>query len=153
MLNKQLTLLKTEMTLFDEAIKQMEYSMEKCAPLVIKNTNEYNSEDLEHIEAYTARFARLSDMYLKKIIRIVAAMEGYSPLSLRENLELGEKLGFIKSAAILLEIRVFRNEIAHEYIPLTQSNIFMEVNRIIPMLNENIAVTKAYLYRNNWLIK
>lgn len=70
---------------------------------------------------------------------------------LHKHLELGAKLGFIANANVLLEIRVFRNEIAHDYIPLSQRKIFVEVNRVLPFLLENIQTSKNYMVQNGWL--
>jgi hypothetical protein len=125
MLNKQLALLRADFALLEGAMLQMEYSIQKCKHLIEMPVEAYTPEALEHIEAYRARFARLPNMCLKKIIRNIAVMEGYATNSFRETLELGSKLGFIANAIILLEIRVFRNEIAHDYIPLLQSKIFV----------------------------
>ncbi len=69
----------------------------------------------------------------------------------RETFALSEKFGFIENAKVLLEIELFRNEMALDYVPLSQRKIFLEVNRVLPFLLENIQTSKNYMVQNGWL--
>lgn len=74
------------------------------------------SEDgLIELEAFTARFARLIDLYLQQVLRAIDELEGQDPVPPIDRIQRAEKRGWVASAAELVAARDLRNRIAHEY--------------------------------------
>jgi uncharacterized protein YutE (UPF0331/DUF86 family) len=147
MKNDLLVLLKDDWALLKLAQSQFNYSEKLCAH-IIAETSEFDDPTLEHMEAYTARYARLLDMYIQKILKLLDRLEGYGDGTLRDVLNRCAKAGMILDADKLMRWRIFRNEIAHDYLPTSQRTIFFEVKEISVELLESIALTEDYIIRN-----
>ncbi|MCK5524551.1 MAG: hypothetical protein KAI83_15580 [Thiomargarita sp.] len=97
------------------AKKTLEYSYEIC-----KNFGEkdfYTQEEEDRFEAFTSKFARLSDLILKKAIKTINILDLDEPAkTMRDAIARAEKKGLIAEEFKFIEIRKKRNEIAHEYI-------------------------------------
>ncbi len=66
--NKDLILLlKEELQLMDKAADILNYSYDTCRKIGIKE--EYSYDELDRFESFTGRFARLSDLLIRKIIK------------------------------------------------------------------------------------
>jgi hypothetical protein len=103
------------------------------------------------MEAFTARFARVLDIYTQKILKTTDVLEGYGEGSLRDILGRCEKAGIIIDAQSILKWRILRNEIAHDYIPSEQRRIFFEVQDVADALMDSILVTESHLIAAKWL--
>lgn len=74
------------------------------------------SEDgLIEIEAFTARYARLVDVYLQQVLRAVDEWELLAPGSLLDRIDRAAKRGWVAQSSELIAARTLRNRIAHEY--------------------------------------
>ena len=74
------------------------------------------SEDgLIEIEAFTARYARLVDVYLQQVLRAVDEWELLAPGSLLDRIDRAAKRGWVAQSSELIAARALRNRIAHEY--------------------------------------
>jgi hypothetical protein len=62
-------LLQEELRLMDGAASILAYSYERCQEIGFKV--EYCYDELDRIEAITSRFARLSDILLQRIFRLI----------------------------------------------------------------------------------
>lgn len=70
----------------------------------------------ERLDAFVGRFGRLQDNLGDKLLpQLLDAMAEKTGAAI-ENLDRAEKLGWIESADIWLEIRKLRNQMVHEYI-------------------------------------
>src|SRR5436305_826156 len=87
-------------------------SVEVCAPLI--DHLPYSRQDLREFEAVTARFSRLSDLLLQKVLRYIGVVEVNDPGTIIDIMNRAEKQG-VALAKDLSDIRELRNEIAHEY--------------------------------------
>ena len=134
---------------FQLALKQFEYSMNACSSFNLEV--EFSEPDLEKMEAYTARFARLLDIYTQKILKTIDILEGYGAGSLRDILNRSAKSGIISSEIDLLNWRILRNEIALDYIPSEQRRIFFEVKQISSHLIHSIKISENYVFQAKWL--
>lgn len=97
-----------------KALKHLEYSYNKVQKTQIDAP--LDDEELQVIESFTARMARVSDIFITKFLRLVIefedpAFEG----SVRDICNFAEKLGTIESADTWVEIRNIRNATAHDY--------------------------------------
>ena len=120
----------------DEANKILVYSYEACSEIGIKDN--YTLEELDKFEALTSRFARISDILIQRIFRLMDIWELEMPGSVIDRINRAEKRNLISSAEVFKEIRYLRNEIAHEYIPLAIEQIFKEVLRLTPHIIDSV---------------
>ncbi len=148
-MEKVLISFREDWSYFQLALKQFEYSMNACSSFNLEF--EFSETDLEKMEAYTARFARLLDIYTQKILRIIDVLEGYGNGSLRDILNRSAKSGIIRNEIDVLHWRILRNEIAHDYIPSEQRRIFFEVKQISTQLMESIKISENYVFQAKWL--
>jgi len=98
-----------------KAIKHLQYSYEKLQNNKIVPTAN-DEEVLETWESFTARFARVVDIFLTKYIRafILNIDPGFEG-SLRDFVNQAEKLMLIDNARSWMAFREYRNTTAHEY--------------------------------------
>ena len=98
-----------------QALSYLSYSYEKVQRLP-RHFAELDQETLETWESFSARFARIADLFLNKYLRLYLTHQdpGYQG-TLRDRVNLAEKYQLIDSAATWMEIREVRNVTAHEY--------------------------------------
>jgi hypothetical protein len=106
-------------------------SAEVCAPLL--HGTPYSRLELREFEAVTARFARLSDLLLQKVLRYVGTIEANDAGSIIDIMNRAEKQN-IARATVFSSIRDVRNEIAHEYATRDIDEIARDVLRFSPEL-------------------
>jgi hypothetical protein len=77
---------------------------------------EIDSVLAERLDAFVSRFGRLQDNLGDKLLpQLLDAMAEKTGAAI-ENLDRAEKLGWIESADVWLEMRKLRNQMVHEYI-------------------------------------
>ena len=148
-MEKILISFREDWSYFQLALKQFEYSIDACSNFSLEV--EFSEPDLGKMEAYTARFARLLDIYTQKILKTIDILEGYGAGSLRDILNRSAKSGIISSEIDLLNWRILRNEIAHDYIPSEQRRIFFEVKQVSSQLIHSIKISENYVFQTKWL--
>ncbi len=131
-----LDVLKEELRSLDEAARILEYSFENCRKIEIKN--EYTFPELDQLEAFTGRFARLSDMLIQKTFRLIDTIELEGEGTVRDRINSAEKKGLITSAELFAEIRIVRNDIAHEYNTEAVREIYKKTLDLTPCLLDSV---------------
>ncbi len=137
--------MKKELGLIDEAVKILNHSYKMCQKIGVKS--EYPIEELDHFEALTSRFARLSDLLIQKIFRLIDELDLETPGTVRDRINRAEKKGLIPNAEIFVNIRLLRNDIAHEYMPEAIQQIFQRVMKWTPELLKCVDNIKQYCLR------
>lgn len=135
-------LLIRELKVLDDARQVLVYSFNKCRAIGIKET--YQPEELESFESFSGRFARLSDILIQKIFRLVDELDLDTQGTIRDRINRAEKKGLIISRDVFIEIRMVRNDIAHEYLPEAIHDIFGKVLSLTPHLLDGVERTIAY---------
>ncbi len=135
-------LLQRELQILADARKTVLYSFEKCAAIGIKAS--YSPEELESFESFTGRFARLSDILIQKLFRLIDELDLETSGTVRDRINRAEKKNLIVSSDIFVEIRMVRNEIAHEYLPEAIHDLFGKVLALTPHVLDSIDRTYAY---------
>lgn len=135
-------LLKVEMKILNDAADIFKRSYNICKEIGLKD--EYSLEELDHFEALTSRFARLSDILIQKIFRLVEELDLEISGTIRDRLNLAEKKELIVNAETFVKIRLLRNEIAHEYMPQAFIHIFAQVVKWAPELLETVSNIQVY---------
>ena len=135
-------LLEQELMLLNNAKDVLLYSYNKCKTIGLKET--YEPEELESFESFTGRFARLSDILIQKIFRLVDELDLDSQGTIRDRINRAEKKELIPSSEVFVEIRMIRNDIAHEYLPEAIYDLFGKVLSLTPQLLDGVERTMAY---------
>ncbi len=104
--------LKEELVGLSLAAKHLEYSLERCAELI--GQSDLPPEKLERLESLASRFARLADLLIQRIFRLIDEIELVGMGTVRDRIERADKRGWA-NASQLVKIRELRNMIAHEY--------------------------------------
>jgi len=140
-----LDLLKEEQVLLDSATDIFLYSYSQCRDMGIKE--EYSYGELDKLEALTSRFARLSDLLVQKIFRLIDRIDLEDVGTVRDRINRAEKKGLIEDADVFVQIRVLRNDIAHEYLPDAVKEIYKKVLDLSPGLIDSVQRVKGYCRR------
>ena len=142
-MNEELiSVLDNELKLLSDATEVLVYSLDKCSKIGIKP--QYEPEELESFESFTGRFARLSDILIQKIFRLIDEIDLDTQGTIRDRINRAEKKELISSADLFVEIRMVRNDIAREYLPEAIKEIFVKVLDLAPALLDGVARVKKY---------
>jgi hypothetical protein len=135
-------LLREELDLLDKAAKYLRYSYVRCLKLASKT--KLSPLELERFESLTGRFARLSDLLIQKLFRLIDQLDLEDSGTVRDRIHRAEKKGLIADGEIFIRIRELRNSIAHEYDPEAMQVIFSMVLSYCPTLFDAVDRTKNY---------
>lgn len=135
-------LLKQNLDLLDEFIELLKYSYALCSGIGIKIS--YSFDELDKFEALTSRFARISDIVLQKVFRLIDILELESDGTVIDRINRAEKREIIDSADIFKKIRSLRNDIAYKYVNEEIRKIFEKVLIYTPELLATIEKAKRY---------
>jgi len=142
-------ILQKELKLLSDATEVLEYSFKKCNRIGIKAT--YEPEELESFESFTGRFARLSDILIQKIFRLIDEVDLDTQGTVRDRINRAEKKELILNSDTFVEIRMVRNDIAHEYLPEAIQEIFVKVLELTPALLDGVERVRRYCQRYSGL--
>ena len=117
------------------------YSYQRC--LEIKKAS-YSEQDLERFESLTGRFARLADLLVQKIFRLIDSLDLEDQSTIQDRINRAEKKGLIESAEQFILVRELRNTIAHDYDPVATEQIFLNVLAFCPVLFDAVDRVKRY---------
>jgi len=135
-------LLRQELDEMIRARDVLAYSFEKCSAAGIRP--DLSNDELESFEALTSRFSRLSDIVIQKIFRHLDMLDLEDTGTIRDRINRAEKRGIIKDADTFVQIRLLRNEIAHEYKSESILEIFERVMAMTPQLIDSVERIIAY---------
>lgn len=142
-----LELLKSDIQMIEKVFESLSFSINRCRQ--ITSSPEFTNEELEYWEALSSRFARTSDLYVKRIIKTILLFLAEPAGSFIDQMNKCEKFGIIASTEKMVEIRRLRNEIAHEYKYSDLTDLFTEILDGSGQLVVNYQQTKAYLKENS----
>jgi hypothetical protein len=143
-------LLLTEWNLLHASVETLKRSAEKCKYIGLKE--EYSFEEQESFDSLSLKFNRTSDLFTQKVIRTTWMLLHESFVPFIDMMNVGEKIGLLRSANELIVIRDMRNQIAHEYIPDALRDMVPEIIEMTQQLVENIDCCCHFLNERNWLI-
>lgn len=141
MTQEKLELLEEELLGLQLAAGHLDYSMERCRSLV--GQDGLPPDQLERLESLTSRFARLSDLLIQRIFRLIDEIELVGNGSILDRIYRAEKRGW-GDATDLIRIRELRNLIAHEYATEKMAEIYATVMAISPALLATVPRVVAY---------
>ena len=132
----------------DKGLEVLLYSYEKCS-LMKGNKKEYNHDELEAFEAFSARFARASDILTQKVAKSLLMILQEGALTFIDMANFLEKIGLLEKAEDLINIRELRNQIAHDYVADDIRDLFDDVLLYTPKLRD-IALNLKQYYINKF---
>ena len=130
-MREKIELLQEELLGLQLAASHLGYSMERCRNLI--GQEELSPEQLERLESLTSRFARLADLLIQRIFRLIDEIELTGGGSILDRIYRAEKRGWA-NATELIKIRELRNLIAHEYATEKMPEIYTAVSAMSPAL-------------------
>jgi|GEM_PF-354715 len=115
-MNEKITarLLRTSLDELRQARLHLTFSAQRVEQLGGERSD-WSEADLEKIEAYTGRFARVVDLLTNKVLRALFAHELEQAETVLDRFNLAEKRGLVASAGELRTLKEHRNSIAHDY--------------------------------------
>lgn len=145
MTGKEKKLLLKELDLLNQAAKVLSETLIYCEEIGLKKS--YSFVELVHLEALTSRFARLSDILIRKIFRLIHFLDYEPQETVRDSINRAEKIGLIEDASAFAEIREVRNAIAHEYVLEDLLSIYERVFVNSPKLLDTVRRVQEYCKR------
>lgn len=142
--NEKKLLLK-ELKSLDQATKILSETLSQCEKIGLKT--EYSFLELALLEALTSRFARLSDILIRKIFRFIHHLDYEPQETIRDTINRAEKIGLIENTIVFTKIRETRNAIAHEYLMEDLSLLYKNVFINTPQLLDTVKRVKEYCKR------
>ena len=144
----KIELLQEELDGLQLAAGYLQYSVERCRDLI--DHEALPPKQLERLESLTSRFARLADLLIPRIFRLVDEIELADSGSILDRIFRAEKRGWA-NASELISVRELRNLIAHEYAADKMQEIYTAVALMSsPLL---AAVPKVIEYVKNIIHK
>ncbi|MBI3194476.1 MAG: hypothetical protein HYZ34_08440 [Ignavibacteriae bacterium] len=139
--------LQRQLELFRKAIKVLQQSYASCSLLGVKDN--YELSEMVVFEALTSRFARATDLFTQKIIRLIDELELEEQGSIIDRINRAEKRGLIDSAELFKDVKRLRNRIAHDYAEEDISDIFRDVFEHSPVLMKSVTHLEEYVKKFN----
>lgn len=123
---------------FLEALTTLEHSWLKLKAKTIPDLKNKSLDELEPWEAFSSRFARCTDIFLSKYIRLlILDLDPGFRGEMRDVLDKAEKALLISNADEWMKIRELRNKIAHEYTKDDLQKTLVDILKFTPfVLNE-----------------
>lgn len=134
--------LAKELANLELAAVHLSYSLHRSQALL--EHAQWSLEELERLESLTSRFARLADLLIQRVMRLIDELELAPQGSLLDRIQRGEKRGWMDEAGQLIRIRELRNLIAHEYASDKMLEVYRAVAALTPPLLDAIPRVKAH---------
>ena len=131
--------LAEQLLLADKASKALQFSYARAETIPLASGEAVTPAQAERLEALAARFARLSDILMQKVFRVIDAIELVDEGTLLDRLARMEKRQIIKSKETWRSIRELRNQIAHDYVLKDLHNLYRQVYQHTPVLIETLS--------------
>lgn len=144
MTREKIELLQEELAGLQLAAAHLDYSMARCLDII--GQEGLPPEQLERLESLTSRFARLADLLIQRIFRLVDEIELTGGGTILDRIYRAEKRGWA-NASELIRIRELRNLIAHEYATEKMPEIYSAVAGLSPVLLATVPRVAAYAAR------
>jgi hypothetical protein len=146
MTREKIELLQDELAGLQLAAKHLEYSLDRCLNLI--GQKEMSPEQLERFESLSSRFARLADLLVQRIFRLIDEIELTGGGTILDRIYRAEKRDWAEASG-MIRIRELRNLIAHEYANDKMPEIYLAVATLSrPLL---AVVPKVIAYANDMI--
>ncbi|WP_373509620.1 hypothetical protein [Thiocapsa sp.] len=134
--------LRDEIVNLELAAAHLRFSLDRSRELIDQPM--WSLEELERLESLTSRFARLADLLVQRVLRLIDDLELSPRDSVLDRIQRAEKRGLFEESGQLIRIRELRNLIAHEYASDQMPDIFRAVAALTPALLAAIPKVEAH---------
>lgn len=134
--------LRDEIVNLGLAATHWRFSLDRSRELIDQPV--WSLEELERLESLTSRFARLADLLVQRVLRLIDDLELSPRDSVLDRIQRAEKRGLFEESGQLIRIRELRNLIAHEYSSDQMPDIFRAVAALTPALLAAIPKVEAH---------
>lgn len=138
-------LLSASVAKSEKAAARLEESFVKVHAFIRRKR--YSSSQLEILESFSARFARLNDLLVKQAFRTIERIDLDESGTYRDSIILAEKKDLIESAGKFLKAREVRNLISHEYEDEEINALYKSVFELTPVLLDSVKRVKKYILK------
>lgn len=138
----KIELLQNELAGLQLAAQHLEYSLARCVNLI--GQKDMPPEQLERLESLSSRFARLADLLVQRIFRLIDEIELTGGGTTLDRIYRAEKRDWAE-ASVMIRIRELRNLIAHEYANDKMPEIYFAVTTLSPPLLAVVPKVIAYV--------
>lgn len=138
----KLSLLRDQLRDLEKAAAHLRFSVDRTAQLL--DRRDWQPQELERLESFASRFARLSDLLMQRVMRLIDDLELLDPGTLLDRIHRAEKRGWVDDRTALVRIRELRNLIAHEYAADKMAEIYAAVAALSPQLLAVVPRVIAY---------
>ena len=144
-MNKLLQIIKEQLMLLEQSKISLQYSFNESKKLIENNAHqEFSLQQQDVFEAFASRLARTADILVQKVLKTIQLYESEPINTIRDMLLQAEKKNLIEDAEKMFELRLFRNEIAHDYLPKSQIAIIEACIYFTTFLITNVDKTLIY---------
>lgn len=126
-----------------DARKHLSFSIESVSS--VAGAGKWSELELEKVEAFTSRFARVVDLLINRVLRAIDRYELHEPGTLLDTANRAEARGLISGVDWLRELKDVRNRIAHDYAGLQLPDLFVYCQRVIPALEQTCVRVDNYI--------
>lgn len=140
----KLLLLQEDLRDLENAAAHLGFSINRTQDLL--DQPDWQPEELERLESLASRFARLSDLLIQKVMRLIDDLELTASGTLLDRIHRAEKRGWVDDSMKLVRIRELRNLIAHEYAADKMAEIYAAVAALAPELLAMVPKVAAYTH-------
>ena len=137
-------LLHENLSILEKAQAVLEQSYSVCKGIETPVT----FDEFESVEAFTARFARTTDIFTQKVVPSLIVMLGEDMPTAIDRANFLEKLGIVDSADAYMDIRRLRNDISHDYVEDELIALFQTCKTHTSTLRAMIDATKQYIVQH-----
>lgn len=134
--------LRQNLRFLDKAYEALSHSYTICKSIDISRTLSQDEDD--DFEAYTSRFARFSDILLRKVFRTLDELEYENSGTIIDTTNRAHKRGLFDSVDAFGLMRDARNMIAHDYVDEKLQELQQLVLNFTPMLFDIFERTHQY---------
>lgn len=128
-----------------KAIKHLNYSYDQVK-LLSSNVEKLSEADLAQWEAFAARLAKVIDLYLTKYIKAkILLSDPAFDGSLRDQVNLAEKMRLLNDTDRWVALRGLRNQTAHEYEEEDLSAFFERIRTEAPWVIVEISKSADFI--------
>jgi len=138
----QLALLAKHVTLAEKASRWLRRSFMQCEKVTIGNS--ISDDDFDKLEVLASRFARLSDILVQKLFRMIDTLQLEAVGSTIDIINRAEKRGLCAPNKMRM-IRELRNKIAHEYADSDLLALYSEIRAVTPDLLDSYNQTVDFV--------
>lgn len=125
------------------ALEHLRYSAQTCG-VKLDSSAPITEANLEKLEAFTSRFARVVDLITKRVLRAIDQFEWFDPGTLLDIANRAEKRGIIDSVDWLRELKDTRNRISHDYAGDSLPEILIYCREELPRLFDSCSRIQSY---------